>query len=224
MTSYLTPSLRSETPSVTPVSDPQDGLEKGDLIAILDGDLASRLDEVMHRDQECDDGRSFDRSDHSRRKRAGGSYGNAICAAEAVAGMAQAGGPFNDLLLLRTPHVTFEFAEAAGAVARAATVAVGFVRDYAPLLDISADVAEQLGNFLFALAVNTIVEGQSLGDRNRIKATNIETEAPHQPTASSCPDPEESPVSTLLKVDNRCATDRSSQIAVLWDFGRGGRL
>jgi len=168
-------------------------------MAILDRDLASRIDEIMHRSQNCEDGRAFDRSDNSRRKRAGGSYGNAICAAEAVAGMAQTGGPFNDLLLLRAPHVSFGFIEAAGAVTRAAAITAGFVRDFAPLLDVDGDIAEQLGNFLFALAVNTIVEGNSLGDRNRIKATSIKTEEPPQPTGSGCPDPKKQPVRASLQ-------------------------
>ncbi|KAM0594562.1 hypothetical protein ACHAP6_000305 [Verticillium nonalfalfae] len=140
----------SQTPSVTPVTEPEGESSSGDLVAFLDEDLASRIDEVMHRSQDCDDGRAFDRGDKTRRKRATGGFGKAICAAEAAAVMSQRGGPFNDLLLINPAHLSFDFAETAGAVARAANVASDFVRAYAPMLDISPILAEQLGNLLFA--------------------------------------------------------------------------
>ncbi|PNH52837.1 hypothetical protein VD0003_g4512 [Verticillium dahliae] len=118
----------SQTPSVTPVTEPEGDSSSGDLIAFLDEDLASRIDEVMHRSQDCDDGHAFVRGDQTRRKRANGGFGKAICAAEAAAVMSQRGGPFNDLLLINPAHLSFDFAETAGAVARAANVASDFVR------------------------------------------------------------------------------------------------
>ncbi|PNH60636.1 hypothetical protein VD0002_g7021 [Verticillium dahliae] len=120
----------SQTPSVTPVTEPEGDSSSGDLIAFLDEDLASRIDEVMHRSQDCDDGHAFVRGDQTRRKRANGGFGKAICAAEAAAVMSQRGGPFNDLLLINPAHLSFDFAETAGAVARAANVASDFVRAY----------------------------------------------------------------------------------------------
>ncbi|PNH76643.1 hypothetical protein VD0001_g940 [Verticillium dahliae] len=150
----------SQTPSVTPVTEPEGDSSSGDLIAFLDEDLASRIDEVMHRSQDCDDGHAFVRGDQTRRKRANGGFGKAICAAEAAAVMSQRGGPFNDLLLINPAHLSFDFAETAGAVARAANVASDFVRACTPMLDISPALAEQLGNLLFALAVNTLIENR----------------------------------------------------------------
>ncbi|KAM0330636.1 hypothetical protein ACHAQA_003586 [Verticillium albo-atrum] len=182
----------SQTPSVTPVTESKGDYAEGDLIAVLDESLASRIDEVMHRSQNCDDGQTFDRGDKNKRKRAGASFGKAICAAEAAAVMSQRGGPFNDLLLINPAHLSFDFAEAAGAVAQAANVASDFVRAYAPMLDISPDLAEQLGNLLFALAVNTLMENRPLGKSNRIEASKIETETPTA-TPTGCPNPDSTP-------------------------------
>ncbi|EGY18373.1 uncharacterized protein VDAG_08707 [Verticillium dahliae VdLs.17] len=183
----------SQTPSVTPVTEPEGDSSSGDLIAFLDEDLASRIDEVMHRSQDCDDGHAFVRGDQTRRKRANGGFGKAICAAEAAAVMSQRGGPFNDLLLINPAHLSFDFAETAGAVARAANVASDFVRACTPMLDISPALAEQLGNLLFALAVNTLIENRPVNQNNRIEASLIRTEAPTA-LPTSCPDPKSTPV------------------------------
>lgn len=188
---------RSQTPSVTPVADPDDFYKEGDLIAVLDRNLAPQIDEIMHRSQECEDGQKFDRIDKPGRRRADGTYGKAICAAEAAVIMANRGGPLNDLLLLNTGHVTFDFAEAAGAVTRASNVVTDFVLAYAPMLDISPDLAEQLGNLLFALAVNTIMEGRAIIQNNRIPAASITTD---EPSPTSCPNPEETEVCSTWEV------------------------
>jgi len=56
----------------------------------------------MHIMTSCDDGTKFDASNGGKtRQRAAGTYGQAVCGAEAVASMAGPGGLFNDLLLLR---------------------------------------------------------------------------------------------------------------------------
>ena len=181
----------SETPSVTPVADPDGEFEQGDLVAELDENLAGLLDEIMHRSQDCEDGQRFDRTEQARRKRADGTFGKAICAAEAAVVMTNRGGPLNDLLLLNTGHLTFSFAEAAGAVTRASNVLTAFVLDYAPLMDIGPDLAEQVGNLLFALAVNTIVEGSPIKQSNRISGDKIKTD---EPSDEKCPGPEGNPV------------------------------
>lgn len=166
----------------------------------------------MHRMTECADGRDFD-DGTSLRRRAGPGYGAAICAVEGAATMARQGGPLNDLLLLNPNQLRFGFAAAAGDVARAANIAVDFVVAYAPMLDLPEDVAVQLGNFLFALAVDTLLENLPLGEENRIEASLLTTETPPTSTAtptssssssrsSSCPDPTSTPVSYWRSFSN----------------------
>ncbi|KAI1346531.1 hypothetical protein F5Y01DRAFT_321669 [Xylaria sp. FL0043] len=195
-TSVPTTTQGSQIPSVTAVTSAHDAFVTGDLAAILDADLASRLDEIMHRLTDCEDGQDFDASSASR-KRANPSYGNAICAVEGAVAMVEPGGALNDLLLLDPSRLHFSFADAAGEVSRAAGVAVDFVQAYAPLLSISDDVAVQLGNYLFALALDTLVENLPLSGENRI-ASSLITTATTTPTSTAtptgCPDPTSSPL------------------------------
>ncbi|KAI0004056.1 hypothetical protein F4779DRAFT_630464 [Xylariaceae sp. FL0662B] len=187
----------SHTPSITPVTKADNGFSKGDLAAILDKGLASRIDEVMRRLHDCDDGKKFD-SEHKSKKRAGASYGQAICGAETVASMAQPGGTFNDLLLLNPNQLPFGFANPAGEVAQAANVVVDFVLAYAPMLSIEPELAQQLGTYLFALAIDALVENIPLGETNRIKSSLVTTSTATSPkpssTKSGCPDPTASPL------------------------------
>ncbi|KAI0431606.1 hypothetical protein F5Y09DRAFT_340451 [Xylaria sp. FL1042] len=188
----------SQIPSVTAVTSAHDAFATGDLAAVLDANLASRLDEIMHRLTDCDDGRDFDAGSISR-KRANPSYGNAICAVEGAVAMVQPGGALNDLLLLDPSRLHFNFAGVAGEVSRAAGVAVGFVQAYAPLLSISDDLSIQLGNYLFALALDTLIDNLPLSGENRI-ASSLVTTATTTPTSTAtststgCPDPTSSPL------------------------------
>lgn len=205
-------SYSSQTPSITLVTEASNGFSKGDLVAILDKDLASRIDEVIHRIKDCEDGRKFD-SEHGSRKRAGPSYGQAICGAEAAASMARPGGPFNDLLLLDPNQLPFGFADAAGAVAQAANVVADFVVAYAPMLSIEPALAEQLGTYLFALAIDTLIENSPLGENNRIQSSLVTTSTSLVTTSTSgCPDPTATPVSdepwkNLRRIPSQVSTD-----------------
>jgi hypothetical protein len=185
------------------VTSPSDGYVSGDLVALLDEDLASRIDEFMHRSTDCQDGQTFDRQHPSAKKRAGATLGQAICAAEAVAGGAVPGGTFNDLLLLSPTNLPFGFADAVGAVAQASGVVADFVQAYAPLLSIGPELADQLTVYIFALAMDTIVENIPLTNKNRIQSSMITistatgTTTSSSSSSSSCPDPVATPVSKL---------------------------
>lgn len=139
-------------------------------MAVLDTDLAARLDEIMRRTTSCSDGSDFD-SSHPSSKREAVSFGGPICAAQEAATMAQEGGTLNDILLLNS--MPFHFP--AGDVADAAQVVINFVRDYSSMLDIDTDTAVQLGTVLFALAVELLVDGVALGAQNTIPASLIQT-------------------------------------------------
>jgi hypothetical protein len=187
----------SATPAVTAVTTPSDGYGSGDLVALLDKDLASRIDATMHRAINCQDGQAFDSQHPSSKKRAGATLGQAICAAEAVAAGAVPGGPFNDLLLLSPTNLPFGFADAAGATAQAAGVVADFVLAYAPMLTIGPELADQLSVYLFALAIDTIVQNIPLADQNRIQSSMVTTgtTTSASSTSSGCPDPTGTPVS-----------------------------
>lgn len=153
----------------------------------------------MHRALSCEDGDKFDKENGGQNKRAGSSYGGAICAAEAAAVMAQRGGPLNDILFLGTGHLAFGFKDAAGAAARAARVVNAFIQGVAPQLNISPELAEQVANLLFALAIDTMVDKTTLGQDNRIDGSLITTSSRAAPTATAtnCPDPKEKTVSHI---------------------------
>ncbi|KAH7068126.1 hypothetical protein BKA63DRAFT_521179 [Paraphoma chrysanthemicola] len=187
-------------PSITPFNEVKEGFVKGDLAVILDKDLASRIDEVMHRATQCEDGRKFD-SEHGTRKRSGASLGEAICAAEAVAGMAVPGGTFNDILLIDPNQMPFGWADPGADVARAAGVVVDFILAYAPLLVIGPELAEQIGNFLFILSLETLMGNKPVQETNRIPSSLV-TATKTSPTSSTtsasstsgCPDPTKTPI------------------------------
>ncbi|KAK3317193.1 hypothetical protein B0T19DRAFT_434438 [Cercophora scortea] len=189
----------TQTPTVTLVTQPSGVFSKGDMAAILDADLAQRINDIMHMMVSCEDGAKFDAASKGgkrRRTRASGTYGQAVCAAEAVASMAGQGGPFNDLLLLNFGQMHFGFADAAGEGLRAANVISDFVLAYAPLIAIGPELANELGTFLLALAIDTIVDNAPLNRENRIAASLITTSptTTPTPTQTGCPDPENDPL------------------------------
>ncbi|KAH7029901.1 uncharacterized protein B0I36DRAFT_412362, partial [Microdochium trichocladiopsis] len=195
-------------PSVTAVASPGNGLELGDLVACMDIGLAARIDEVMHRAKECKDGQDFDATESP--SRLGGSYGSAICGGEAVVAMAQPGGAFNDLLLINPTSITFSFAAAAGPVARASRVLSEFVLAYAPTLDITPEAAEMMANYVFALAVRTLIDNVSLAAENPIKSDLVDE------TPRDCPDINTDPVSAFPLTQAQPAhTDASITSAVI---------
>ncbi|KAH8908289.1 hypothetical protein BR93DRAFT_475403 [Coniochaeta sp. PMI_546] len=179
----------SVTPAVTAVTAAADGAEKGDLVAVLDKDLASRLDEFMHRSKDCQAGADFDKENPTpgaSRKRAGGSFGQALCASQAAFGGIARGGPFNDVQLINPGGVHFQFAQAAGPAVAALNQLSEFVRSYARVIGVPPEVADVVAPYLMTLAIETIVDNIPISDRNVIKATKVST-SPADPTKTSQP-------------------------------------
>lgn len=165
-----------------------DGFQTGDLVGVLDKDLAGRLGEYMQRSKACKAGDDFDKQHPSpARKRAGGTYGQALCASEAVIGGIQAGGIWNDFLLLDPKGVQFKFSEASGTASAAASQFSEFAGAYRPLMGVTPERADQLSSYIFALAVDAVVQELPLGEKNRIQATMVTTSA-SSPTGTGCPD------------------------------------
>lgn len=174
---FVAPS--SVTPAVTSVSTATAGYSPGDFMVTLDPGLASRLGEVMRRTTQCPEGRKFDFESPSKRDTA--TYGGALCGAMGALSMAAPGGLFHDVMLVNAPAFIFT----AGQVADAAQVVVDFARDYAPLLDVPADVAENIAHYFFALAIDTIVENVPLGEKNPIRHSIISGTVTASPTTTT---------------------------------------
>lgn len=155
---------------------------------------------------ECVDRRDFDNGKTLRRRTSPG-YGAAIYTIEGVTTIAQLGGALGDLLLLNLGQLRFRYATGASDVARAAGVAVGFVQTYAPMLELRDDITVQLGNFPFALVIDTLINNLPLGEENWIEATLLTTEivasstmastTSTTSTSSGCPNPTFNPVSFM---------------------------
>ena len=192
-----------------------DGFEAGDLAVILDKDLARTLSDFMHRSKDCQAGSDFDKqhpmSTPARKRAGGGTYGQALCASEAVISMGgvEAGASWNDLLCLNPAGVWFEWA--AGPALDAAKQFADFVRAYAPLVELPGELTEQLANYIFALAVDTIVDNIfPLGESNPIKATMITTGAnPSGTSGKWCPG-KDSVSQRLLKCHQTDCTNKTN--------------
>jgi hypothetical protein len=118
-----------------------DGHKKGDLLATLDAELARRINEAAHRMTDCVDGKNFDTAHGTRKRRGTASYGQALCAAEGIVGMAGKGGAFADLTLLSHEKVGIEFAATAVKAKEALLVLTNFITAYGPMLAIPEDLA-----------------------------------------------------------------------------------
>lgn len=187
---------RLTPPEVTEYSTPTQPLTEDDVpapvvtewIARLDADLAQRIDSAMRTAPgDCTDGRQLDAVDLAsrRRRRRQNSYGSAVCGAEALAPMVGVGGPFHDLLLLgpddRRNETTALLTFSAPAAERAAAaVRSFFIEAAAAPLGLDDGLARQLGTFLFALAVDALVEGRVLGAENHIDAAMVPAAAENQ--------------------------------------------
>ncbi|KAH7127662.1 hypothetical protein EDB81DRAFT_908042 [Dactylonectria macrodidyma] len=214
-------------PTVVPITEAIDGYQPGDFMAKLDPDLAARIDEIMHRTSQCQDGSAFDSSHPASRKRDPGTLGNAICGAQGAAAMAQPGGTLNDILLINGPTFHFRAAE----FAAAAQQVVNFVRDWAPILALDPAMATEVGQTLFILAVDTLMNGVPLAAENPVKQDLVEEgepdEDPSITTTTDCPRPTECVVNCdgagdkfyICETDcqtktDECATDTSNTMLV----------
>ncbi|KAF2494344.1 hypothetical protein BU16DRAFT_563268 [Lophium mytilinum] len=179
---------KGQTPAVTTVSKAGNGLSNGDLVALLDPELASKIQAAMSKMTDCDEGRKFDQENGSKKRAELSSLGQAICAAIGTTIQAGAGGPFDRMTLLDTGHAAFTFVTME--TARAALIVADFVRAYASELTIPEESADQFANYVFALAIDSIVDKIPLGEKNRIASSLITTATSTSPSTSStseCP-------------------------------------
>jgi hypothetical protein len=164
----------------------------------MDQNLASRMQEIMMRNTQCEDGAKFDH-DHPSKRRAASSLGRAICAYHAV--IVNMGGALSDLMQTNLGGLDF-----AMPTTPAAELTLELLEDYAPIIDLQVDRARALAAYLFALAVGVVIDGRTLGPANKIPSTLIQTNnptakptqttaSPSSSSSSNCPDPTKTPVS-----------------------------
>jgi hypothetical protein len=154
---------------------------------------------------DCVDGKNFDTAHGTRKRRGTASYGQALCAAEGVVGMAGKGGAFADLTLLSHEKVGIEFAATAVKAKEALLVLTKFITAYGPMLAIPEDLAGQLGTYILALVIDSLlVDNLPIGPINYIgsdlvvtydamspRPTPTSTSATSASSSSGCPDPSE---------------------------------
>jgi hypothetical protein len=199
----------SAAPAITTAASDDNGHKKGDLLATLDADLAQRINEIVHRMTDCEDGRKFDNAHDSRKRVSQPTYGQALCAAEAVVGMSGKGGAFSDLTLLSHDKMEIEFVATAVKAKDALLVLKDFIIAYGPFLAIPEVFAEQFGTFVLALIIDAVViENFPIGQMNYIgpdlavtygamspRPTPTPTSSTSASSSSGCPDPTQTPVS-----------------------------
>jgi hypothetical protein len=149
---------------VTTAKADGNGRKQGDLLAIMDAELANRLNDylAMTSGISCEDGVKFD-ADHPTKKRGGVPMGKAICAAESVIKSAGKNQPFGDITLLQHDQMGIMMKGTAGNAKEALVVVKDFVIAYAPLLAIPEELIEQVATYVLALAIDQVIEGVKLG-------------------------------------------------------------
>jgi hypothetical protein len=156
------------------------------------------------RTAECPDGMKFDR-EHPSMKRVPSRLGRAICAYQGV--MLNMGGSMRDLIQTDFGGLNIAIPAEPPGRAAAAEYTRQLMEEYAPIIDLPLDRARAFAATLFILAVNVVVDGQTLGANNKIASSLVQTAAPtNTPTqttaspssssSSGCPDPTATPVSS----------------------------
>ncbi|KAL0933929.1 uncharacterized protein CTRU02_210728 [Colletotrichum truncatum] len=167
----------SVTPAVTFVATATADLKEGDRIVTFDGDFAKKFQDLLHifsGDGGCKEGRDFNAGqspDRQTNARSGG-WDVAICAGLGVMPQVLDNGPLGDLRAMAPPQppIQFDLTQAAG---RAAQIVIEAARDYAPLLNIPAELIDQYGVIIFAMAINALVENIDIGPSNTIRAASL---------------------------------------------------
>lgn len=136
--------------------------------------MASRLKDFMPLNKDCRVGSDFDKANPPPSNGGGrGTYGQALCASEAVVISMQQGGPFRDLGQLKSDGVHFQFK--AGPAASLTTELAEFIDTYAAMIfpqgrENDRGLRTDLAAFIAVLAIDLLVENLGLSERNLIKA------------------------------------------------------
>ena len=138
----------------------------------MDQDLASRMQEIMMRDMECEDGAKFYR-EHPTKRRASSRLGQAICTYHGV--LINMGGTLSDLM--QTDFGGLNLAIPATSPQRMAAYEFTqeLTQDCAPLMNLKLDRVGALGATLFTLTIGVTIDGQTLGANDKMPAALIKT-------------------------------------------------
>lgn len=167
--------------------------EEDELVYSFADELNEDLQTSAETKTACDVGLEFDKQ-HGNQKRAdGGTYGQAICVAEAIIRGTVPGAPFNDLLYLSANDLSFTISENAGIAFEAAKVVEDFATEYSELMGKEKEDAQRISRLVLVLAIKGVVNGDNLTQNNRISADLIapgdsENGGDEEPNDSNRPD------------------------------------
>lgn len=158
----------------------------------MDEGLASRMQEIMARSLECEDGLKFDR-EHPAKRRAASRLGKALCAYHAV--MINMGTTLRDLTYTNLGDMAIQFVGVTDRDVAAWRIAEELTGDFAPIYQLERERALALGATIFVAALGA-VENNPMDSNNRVAADMIKvSQTTDTPTETSgCPDPEKTPV------------------------------
>jgi hypothetical protein len=150
-------------------------MSPGDIFVSLDAGLASRMQEIMMRSTECEEGAKFER-EHPSKRRAGSRLGRAICAYQGV--MTNMAGTLSDLV--QTNFGALDFIEPImnSREMRAFELTQKLMEEYGVLMDIQAARINRLAAYIFFLTFGVIEHDQTLGTNNKIPGSLVRTSAP----------------------------------------------
>lgn len=189
---------------MTAITSPHDGLNQGDYVLKLDKDFASKMQEIMVRTADCDEGVKFDREHPTRRRQSTARLGRAICAYHAV--LTNMGGALSDLTQTNLGDLNFAIPAFPAERAAAFEYTQELTAEYAPIINLQVDRMRLLGAYIFAVTIGVISENKPLGVENKIPSELVQTgtpsnrptqttASPSSSTSSGCPDPTNTPVS-----------------------------
>ncbi|KAK8134605.1 hypothetical protein PG984_006617 [Apiospora sp. TS-2023a] len=214
----------SLTPALVPITVPTNGLEVGDALFMMDKGLASRLDEMMRRSRDCQEGADFRDGKVQRRQNKPGDrrawLASVICAVMNTLENAAPGGPFHDL--------EAGTVNAAGIpppkdeeMRRALDQILKIADDLAPLLQMSLEEAENFAriNFVFGIdmfldAVNGAVD-RGIREINTIRHSWLETIITPDPTASPTPTPTGSTTTCATSTERERCTASCGEVGMI---------
>ncbi|KAF2271292.1 uncharacterized protein EI97DRAFT_287071 [Westerdykella ornata] len=186
-------SAQGPVPSVTSVTTAHDEYKQGDLDFMMDEGLAGRMQEIMARSKDCEDGSKFDR-EHPSKRRASSRLGKAICAYRAVT--INMGTTLRDLTYTNFDGLVVKFAGVTEQDIAAWEYVQGITEDFAAIYQLQRDRAIALGATIFVAALGA-VEDTPIDSNNKIAADLIQvskTQTGSQTSTSGCPDPEKTPL------------------------------
>ncbi|KAF6812952.1 hypothetical protein CPLU01_14782 [Colletotrichum plurivorum] len=221
----------SVTPALVPVTKETDDLKVGDAIFTMEKHLADKVEEIMRISRHCQDGTDFrngridplvlDRRQGNNKNKPENRrawLGSTLCAVQGVIQNALPDAPLGDLAVsaMNAPEMPLP---QPGDTQEAIAQALNFADDFAPMLQMPAERAENMGRIVWVPAeniFNDFVEGaidRHLSDRNVIRESKLQKKITPDPTPRPTPTGQ-SPITSCAST-----TERERRRAYCGDVG-----